>query len=284
MDDSDGNNNLTPPKLTKKKITPPPSPYIARQQSKLTNPISINVTSPNGNLFNFDNIPITPKRVQELGSSSGFIKPKTPKAKTLGKVKEIIKEKNDLLDELIDVKGQLNASKLEFEELSEQLKKIKQDLEDEKSEKETLNRKLEFAMKQLAEQDEEILALKNQACQKVELLSKPNLKRKSVSFNVTSTKKSRKSINLKMRSSMNLNASLKIKSDSSKRGSTVTPNWSKMLADERTRVEELTRELKKYQEEAKQFKAAPVPTFTENSVKPTRTTILRQQSLRIKKK
>ena len=282
MDDSDGNNNLTPPKLLKKKITPPPSPYIARQQSKLTNPISINVTSPNGNLFNFDKIPITPKRVQELGSSSGFIKPKTPK--TLGKVREIIKEKNDLLDELIDVKGQLNASKLEFEELSEQLKKIKQDLEDEKSEKETLNRKLEFAMKQLAEQDEEILALKNQACQKVELLSKPNLKRKSVSFNVTSTKKSRKSINLKMRSSMNLNASLKIKSDSSKRGSTVTPNWSKMLADERTRVEELTRELKKYQEEAKQFKAAPVPTFTENSVKPTRTTILRQQSLRIKKK
>ena len=280
MDDSDGNNNLTPPKLLKKKITPPPSPYIARQQSKLTNPISINVTSPNGNLFNFDNIPITPKRVQDLT----FIKPKTPKAKTLGKVKEIIKEKNDLLDELIDVKGQLNASKLEFEELSEQLKKIKQDLEDEKSEKETLNRKLEFAMKQLAEQDEEILALKNQACQKVELLSKPNLKRKSVSFNVTSTKKSRKSINLKMRSSMNLNASLKIKSDSSKRGSTVTPNWSKMLADERTRVEELTRELKKYQEEAKQFKAAPVPTFTENSVKPTRTTILRQQSLRIKKK
>ena len=278
MDDSDGNNNLTPPKLLKKKITPPPSPYIARQQSKVTNPISINVTSPNGNLFNFDNIPITPKRVQELGS--GFIKPKTPK--TLGKVKEIIKEKNDLLDELIDVKGQLNASKLEFEELSEQLKKIKQDLEDEKSEKETLNRKLELAMKQLAEQDEEILALKKS--QKVELLSKPNLKRKSVSFNVTSTKKSRKSINLKMRSSMNLNASLKIKSDSSKRGSTVTPNWSKMLADERTRVEELTRELKKYQEEAKQFKAAPVPTFTENSVKPTRTTILRQQSLRIKKK
>ena len=275
MDDSDGNNNLTPPKLPKKKITPPPSPYIARQQSKVTNPISINVTSPNGNLFNFDNIPITPKRVQELGS--GFIKPKTPK--TLGKVKEIIKEKNDLLDELIDVKGQLNASKLEFEELSEQLKKIKQDFE---SEKETLNTKLEFAMKQLAEQDEEILALKKS--QKVELLSKPNLKRKSVSFNVTSTKKSRKSINLKMRSSMNLNASLKIKSDSSKRGSTVTPNWSKMLADERTRVEELTRELKKYQEEAKQFKAAPVPTFTENSVKPTRTTILRQQSLRIKKK
>ena len=55
------------------------------------------------------------------------------------------------------------------------------------------------------------------------------------------------------------------------------------LAEERAKVEELTRELKKFQGEAKHFKAAPVPTFTENSVKPTRTTLLRQQSLRIKK-
>ena len=276
MEDSDGNNNLTPPKLLKKKITPPPSPYISRQRSVLTDPISINVTSPNGNLFNFDDVPITPKRVQKL-AFSGFVKPKTPK--TLGKVKQILKDNEDLLDELIDVKGKLNDSNLKFEALSEKL-------DDVKREKESLKIKLEIAMKQLEENDEEILALKNQASQKVEMSTlKPNLKRKSVLFNVTSTKKSRKSgksIKLKMRSSMNLNASLKIKSDN-KRGSTVAPNMSKMLAEERAKVEELTRELKKFQGEAKHFKAAPVPTFTENSVKPTRTTLLRQQSLRIKK-
>ena len=283
MEDSDGNNNLTPPKLLKKKITPPPSPYISRQRSVLTDPISINVTSPNGNLFNFDDVPITPKRVQKL-AFSGFVKPKTPK--TLGKVKQILKDNEDLLDELIDVKGKLNDSNLKFEALSEKLESLKQNLDDVKSENEALKIKLEIAMKQLEENDEEILALKNQASQKVEMSTlKPNLKRKSVLFNVTSTKKSRKSgksIKLKMRSSMNLNASLKIKSDN-KRGSTVAPNMSKMLAEERAKVEELTRELKKFQGEAKHFKAAPVPTFTENSVKPTRTTLLRQQSLRIKK-
>ena len=127
MEDSDGNNNLTPPKLLKKKITPPPSPYISRQRSVLTDPISINVTSPNGNLFNFDDVPITPKRVQKL-AFSGFVKPKTPK--TLGKVKQILKDNEDLLDELIDVKGKLNDSNLKFEALSEKLESLKQNLDD----------------------------------------------------------------------------------------------------------------------------------------------------------
>ena len=266
--ENDGNNNLTPQKPARKKITPPPSPYLTRHRPVLTDPISINIITPDGtNSFNFDDVPITPrtKRVQQLAE-----RPKSEDKIQKILINNLKQDNQDALDELIDTKGKLNEERAKNEELT----KLIEDLEEEKKQ---LKFKLDFAMDQLAENDEEIKTLKSKAAAKTPMTLKA--KRKSVLFNVSVNKNpARKSMKAaKKRSSMGLNATLKVKSNAA-----APPNFSKMLADERAKVEELTKELKKYREDSIQFKAAPMPRCPSASVKPTKTTLLRQ-SLRMKK-
>ena len=274
----ENNNNLTPnrsPNPARKKITPPPSPYIARHRSALTDPISINITSPKGgNVFNFDNVPITPKtkRVQQLA-----VRPKSEDKIQKILIKNLKQESQDALDELIDTKGQLNMERAKNEELTKDIEKLKAKIAEMEEDKKRLEFELQFSMTQLAENDEEIKTLKSKAAAKTPMTLKA--KRKSVLFNVSVNKNPvRKSMKAaKKRSSMGLNATLKVKSNAA-----APPNFSKMLAEERTKVEELTKELKKYREDSIQFKAAPMPRCPSASVKPTKTTLLRQ-SLRMKK-
>ena len=141
--ENDGNNNLTPQKPARKKITPPPSPYLTRHRSVLTDPISINIISPNGGEFNFDDVPITPrtKRVQQLAE-----RPKSEDKIQMILVKNLKQENQDALDELIDIRGQLNMERAKNEELTKDNEKLKAKIAEIEEDKKRLEFELQFSM------------------------------------------------------------------------------------------------------------------------------------------
>ena len=254
MDDK--NNNLTPPSspMAKKKVTPPPSPYIFKHMTRtpdITDPISINLMTPNGRLLNFDEVPITPKAKKE--------------PKTLFKVKKIMSENRDLTDQIIDLHGKINSMLIEKEEMEEKIEKSHGEVK-------SAREKLENAEEKLKNAEETIEALKGEkddvVTNLVEKLRQTEEKLKNTENKLQNTEEKLK----KAEEKAEVKPVLVHK-----------PNLSKLLAEEKTKNEELTK-LLKYYEGKDSFKAMPAPTFQDNKVvKQTKTSMLRQRSIKIKK-
>ena len=266
----DKNNNLTPPgtPMAKKKVTPPPSPYILKHSSRtpdITDPIAINLMTPNGRLFNFDEVPITPRAKKE--------------PKTLFKVKKIMNENRDLVtenrdltDQIIDLQGQVNAMRIEKEELEEKVEKSrfeKDELEEKVKECQENLKNVEETIKNAEETIEALKGEKDDVVTNlVEKLRKTEDKLKNTQSKLQITEDKLKKAEEKAEA---------------KPVMLHKPNLSKLLAEEKAKNEELTKQLK-YYEDKDSFKAMPAPTFQDKKVvKQTKTSMLRQRSIKIKK-